>query len=652
MEEGQRTVEWMCETEPDRVARVFDALDLSREGLKSAGDTWASGDREEACRVLLAYYVARSEESRYRMAPVSPGAGIDDTAEAILRDEYTFQNVTGTPPRGPDGTLDWTCRGPEDDQEWAFFLNRHGHISTLLSAYVQTGNRRYAEGIDAHLREWVTKNAYPAQQTRDPRWRGLETMARITVWAQVFYGLAHDEVLSPAARLLILSSIPDHAHYTQNFHAAGGNWLAMQMTALASAGFAWPEYAEAEPWIQYAQDTLFPQLSRQVYPDGVQKELASHYHGATLNPFQRFADLFAEEGRALPADWPACLELMWNYWADSLRPDGHGVLNNDSNLDFNRPRLLAVSDRYGRPDWAYIASNGEQGTRPDGPPSRLMPWAGQLISRSGFEADAHWSFFDAGPWGIGHQHQDKLHLSVAAFGMDFLVDAGRLYYKRDEWRTFICGTRAHNTLLIDGCVQQPDVMEAANPLPQDTYAITDTFDFARASFTAGYEDLEGQVIHTRAVFYVRGRYWIVVDRVTTDTPRTVEALWHFHPDCDVSLDGAAAVGTRQGKTVTVFPVGDVDWSATLVKGQTDPTIQGWYSPEYNIKTAAGCVTATAGIPGTTTFAWVIVPAAGAAPGMVATICDPTSTDVTIQVEMNGESHRALIPLTGGTPALQ
>ena len=51
--------------------------------------------------------------------------------------------------------------------------------------------------------------------------------------------------------------------------------------------------------------------------------------------------------------------------------------------------------------------------------------AGQLVSRSGWDRQAQWSWFDVGPFGSsGHGHRDKLHLSVRIGSVHLLVDAG------------------------------------------------------------------------------------------------------------------------------------------------------------------------------------------------------------------------------------
>jgi hypothetical protein len=643
------TVEWVCETLAPRVEKLFDALNLGGQGMEKVKTAYGEGNLVSACKALLAYYREKARSSARAIKPVAPGTGTDPAAERILADTFTFQDVTGTVPRQADGSLDWTYRGPNDDAEWAYFLNRHGHLHTLLGAYQKTGNPGYVQRINDHIHEWVRVNPYPGEQTGDPRWRGLETKSRISIWAHLFYALAEDDALEPATRILMLSSIPDHAHYTQNFHSKGGNWLAMQMCALADGALQWPEFKDAESWLDYATATLMPEMERQIYPDGPQKELASHYHGASLFSFQQYADLLEKAGRSVPDVWYSGLETMWNYWAYSMRPDGHGVLNNDSNLDFNRPRLLSAAPRYKRPDWAYIASNGQEGELPSGLPSIMFPWAGQFIMRSGWDADAHWGMFDVGAWGIGHQHNDKLHLSVAAFGRDILVDAGRLYYKGDKWRRFIKSTSAHNTLLIDGCVQNDDVKEFTEPLSDDTYQLAKTFDFARGAFTAGYHEADGHAAHTRTVVYVRGKYWVVIDHVATDRPRDVQALWHFHPECTVAIDGSDVASTDADKgNIRVISVGRSDWEIELIKGQEEPFIQGWYSREYNHKVAATCAVFKTRISSDATFVWVLQPGRGAVSQIHAEVLSSGNTDVTLKM---GDTTLS-IPIYSGKPTVQ
>jgi hypothetical protein len=330
-----------------------------------------------------------------------------------------------------------------------------------------------------------------------------------------------------------------------------------------------------------------------------------------------------------------------------MRPSGYGLLNNDSNLDHTAPRVRANAGRFERPDWAYIATNGEQGERPKGLLSAAFPWAHQLVMRSGWDRDAQWAFFDMGPLGIGHWHYDKLHFSVSAFGRDILVDSGRYIYKGGPWRSYFVGSKSHNVILLDGCEQRDETREVSAPM-ESNYTITPDFDYARGTFKGPYEGLKGQATHTRAVLYVRGGYWVIVDRIDTDRPRDVAALWHFHPHCAVALQGSSAVSTDPDKgNVRVTPLSDLAWQVQLLRGREDPEIQGWWSREYNHKTPGTCTLYAVRIEDSAVFAWLIVPARGNVPEAEAQMEKVDDDIITVRVKVPGmEPAKYSIPVAG------
>lgn len=236
--------------------------------------------------------------------------------------------------------------------------------------------------------------------------------------------------------------------------------------------------------------------------------------------------------------------------------------------------------------------------------------AGQMIMRNGWDADAQWAYFDIGPMGIYyHIHNDKLHLSVAAFGRDLLVDSGRYSYVRNKFWDYFRGSASHNVILVDGNGQRSDARESLRPLIGN-FAIEPEFDFARSTFDRGYTKLKGKATHTRAVLYLRGKYWIVVDQITTDRPRLIEPLWHFHPDCTVEVedDSVASIDPNVGN-LRIIPCSNLGWAVNLVQGQKDP-VQGWWSGHYNQKTPSPTAIYSTEIEQSIAFAWVLLPAQG------------------------------------------
>jgi hypothetical protein len=499
--------------------------------------------------------------------------------------------------------------------------------------------------MDLFLRDFIIASMpYPGKKGWESIWRGLEVAARAKVWSAIFYGMLHSEHLSPATRLLVLSSLPDHAHYNRNFHG-GNNWLTMEISALSTVATNFPEYRDSEEWMAYSIKAMTESMKDQVYADGVQTELTSHYHNVSLHNFRLFKEICDRAGQDLPDYFNQTIEDMYSYIAHVVRPDGNRILNNDGDRGSDRVLILIGAEEYNHPEWEYIATNGTSGTKPTDGPSYVYPWAGHLVSRSGFDADAHWSFFDMGPWGSGHQHNDKLHISISAYGRDLLVDAGRFAYTGEvarKFRPYARGSDGHNVILIDGKGQNPGPTHAKEPLGKGTYKITDDFDYASNSFDS-FRDVEGGANHIRSVFYVRGEFWVVVDRIITNRPRKIAAMWHWHPSCRVEQDGSIVKTKNKKGNLAVMPVSDQEFSIEFIKGQEEPEIQGWYSSEYNIFEPNMTSFYRTEISGNTTFVWLLLPSAKKMPKLDAGIISEDDGGVMVEVKSKNQSWQLTVP---------
>ena len=451
----------------------------------------------------------------------------------------------------------------------------------------------------------------------------------------------------------MLSSLPDHAHYNRNFHS-GNNWLTMEISALATVATNFPEYKKSESWLEYAMGAMIGSMKEQVYSDGVQTELTSHYHNVSLFNFELFKNICEQAGEDLPPFFRRTIEEMYSYIAHAVRPDGYRVLNNDGDRGSDRKHILRAAELYDKEDWVFIATNGQSGERPEDGPSYFYPWAGQLISRSGFDTDAHWSFFDIGPWGSGHQHNDKLHLSISAYGRDLLVDAGRFAYTgetAEKFRPYARSTAGHNLVLIDGKGQAAGPTHATMPLSSHHCKIDENFDFASGAFT-NFVDLEGVAAHHRSLFYARGEFWVVVDRIATDRSRKIESLWHWHPSCSVVRSGRSIKTENERGNLLLLPISAQDFDIELIKGQEEPVIQGWYSREYNIYEPNIASQFSTEIDQTSTLVWLLVPFENSIPDVTGKITEQNDFEVQVKVKMNGQVWDINIPceITGNAKA--
>lgn len=639
------SVEDLCASHPEIVKKMFDQFNLEYEGLEDVKSAFNNGQLVDACNRLLAYYRDGNMADELRREQPAVTGMTQAEADTILNDVFVVQNVRGKVPWREDGHRDWYYKGPNNDREWAWLSNRHSQINNVLTTYFETGNPKYAEYIDLFLRDFILASLpYPAVKGSESIWRGLEVAARAKVWSRIFYSMLNSEYLSPATQLLILSSLPDHAHYNRNFHG-GNNWLTMEISALATVATNFPEYKKSTEWLAYSIETMIESMKGQVYADGVQTELTSHYHNVSLANFELFKDICDNADQELPEFFNRTIEDMYSYIAHAVRPNGFRILNNDGDLGSDRDRILKGAKIYNKPDWEYIVTNGKSGTKPSDGPSYFYPWAGQLISRSGYEANAHWSFFDIGPWGSGHQHNDRLHISIFAFGRYLLVDAGRFAYTGEvarKFRHYARGSAGHNLLLIDGNGQGPGPRVAKEPLGDSYFKITDEFDYATNSFDS-FIDVDGEAQHTRSVFYVRGEFWVVVDRIKTSNPRKIETIWHWHPECTVEKDGQIVKTSNKRGNLAVVPVGKEKFDINFIKGQEKPDIQGWYSREYNIFEPNIASFYSTDISGNTTLVWLLLPSEKKMPKMGAEILSENDDGVVVEVKLKKNIWQLTIP---------
>lgn len=651
------SIDELCRQNPSAVVVFFDQINLDYSGLGNVKQAVSQKNWPKACTALLDYYQTNSSNAQLRTCSPQPNEAALNEANAALQSVFTFQGITDTLRSNAAQHLNWYHKGPNNDIEWAYFLNRMGYFNSLLAAYCQTGNPVYAQAFNRLLLDWITGNPASKSQLGVPPWRVLEVGLRlIGPLPTAFYGFQKASAFTPVARLLMLMSIQKQAAYVRNFHTSHHNHGVTELNGLTRAALCFPEFKQADEWARHAQEKMGEEFAFQSYPDGTMKELSSSYHWVVVREFMAYVNLHKTYGKTLPPAFGRVVEKMYNYLAYSARPDGYGLLNNDADLLNNYEILRPLLQTFPRSDWQYLLTSGREGKRPALQPSMMFPWAGHFIMRNGWgeaKSNDHFAYFDVGPWGTSHQHNDKLHLSVYANGREILCDAGRMYYKQDQWRQFFNRSASHNVVTLDGKGQNNDTPEVSKPLPDSSYRIQPDMDFSMGTYEGGFDDIHPAVpstmqslqpsaekgTHTRAVIYLKNRYWIVVDWVQSDKPRTLTAYWHFNPVCSVVADGQSVLTNDPGKgNLCIVPVSSESWAVKLVKGQETPYVQGWYSERYNQRLAAYCAEYSTQMVGPSTlFAWILYPStAEKLPKVAARLLSAPAGTIRLDVQIPGE----------------
>ncbi len=652
---------------PERLRSLFLELDLEKDELKTVRDLLSQGDTIEGASELVSYFRNMDREWVVTtMDPVSHEAA-NETTKLLMDDSVNIHNVRAKIPIEND-SWEWSYTGPIKDDEFGYSLNGQRYLTSLLISWRASKNEAYIQKFDQVIKDWVINHPLPVpgdsiyvvldptkridwRDIGEVEWRTLEAGQRLgATWPQMFYALNDKQAFSDAGILLMLSSIADQAKYLRQYHKSGHNWTTMEMNGLALAGLSFPEFKVSDDWADYALKTMTTEINRQVYPDGLQTELSTKTQWVALQRFESLASNFQKAGRKISDEYLQRIEEMYNYLAYCMRPDGYQPINSDADRENLRERVLIAAEKLNRPDWEWVATNGESGREPNQRPSITFPWAGIHITRSGWDENAHWSFFDFGAYGTGHQHRDKLHLSISAYGKDLLVDGGRFthedYFSFDPkiWRGYFRSSFSHNVLLVNGKGQNAGPKVASAPLINGlNYLHGENYDYAYGTFKEGFEGDEVDITHSRSVLYIHDLCWVVMDLVETSQPINIEALWHFAPELPVNIKDFEAVSSLEsGPNLRVVPVSDLTWKTNIIKAQEEPYKQGWYSETYGKKEPNATVTYSTDLKQSESFIWVLVPSDGLPPE-IQTDFSKTDGVYIMNIEMADQSIKVQFP---------
>ena len=176
--------------------------------------------------------------------------------------------------------------------------------------------------------------------------------------------------------------------------------------------------------------------------------------------------------------------------------------------------------------------------------NRFMPAAGNAIFRSGWQSDDRWLLL-MGENGAArktlHDHVDGTSLMMSAYGDNLLIDTG--YFKPNHANNALTSSAgAHSLILING-KGAPDKGILNDWGDADAF-IENTIDGELIAWAEARQSYEQTEI-VRGVAFVRQRYFVVADRLTTTETDEREHRLRFHVNAGYDL-GHTAEHTASG----------------------------------------------------------------------------------------------------------
>ncbi|QOV34974.1 alginate lyase family protein [Streptomyces ferrugineus] len=511
--------------------------------------------------------------------------------------------------------------------------SRHQYLTVLAAAYAVTGNERYAERVAEHLRSWWAANP----PLRGVHWiSGIELGIRLLSWVWIrrlldgwpgAAGLFED---NPVAHNQIWHHQRWLAAFPSRGSSANNHVIAEAAGQLAAAcAFGW--FPSSARWRADALRSLERHLRGNTFRSGLNRELATEYHGLVLE--LGLAAVAEADAAGVPV--PASVRLVLLRMTDALaavvdsrlRPprqgdadDGHGLVVDGAGAD-RWGSLLATGDAvFGRLAWwpevtgtdartpllaALIKPVELSVTRPESRPAHFAD-AGLTILRGPGEI---WCRCDGGPHGFlsiaAHAHADALSVEVRHDGVDVLADPGTYcYHGQPEWRRYFRSTLGHNTLQLDG----DDQSVSGGPFLWTRHARSRVLVADTSRWCAEHDGYRPWVHRRRVELTAASRELRVVDEVRgRHSPRrAVRLAFHLGPAITADLTGhrARLTWTRDGedRSAVLDLPGELSWRAH--RGETEPPL-GWYSAGFGRKEPATTLVGTGFTDGAEGFVTVL-----------------------------------------------
>ena len=564
---------------------LFDALDYSLPETQPILEALNKGDSTAARHAFAECVRASIKPEIYFSIPgkvIKPE--LTDTlkrdAERALRHEMVS---CGTPMKF-EGKVDWYANPTYNQyREWPWQLSRHPELVYLANAYRATGEERYAEGCAELFDSWVKQAVcpgYDAPQTASVCWRTIECGIRMGLtWPDIIHSCVNSAAFNDDILIDWCKSVYEHSERVLARFTVG-NWLIHELNGLAQSGLIYPFFKDSKSWIETAFRKLSEELEKQIYPDGFQFELTTGYQGVVVRHYMAVMEVATAYNYPVPKNFYDMIEKMLNVYV-VLRLSSNRVPNINDGGHASPKSQLAPYARYFPENelFRWIMTDGKEGKKPDFN-SVLLPYAGMVLFREGWSTDDVSAFFDAGPFGEAHQHEDKLNLIICANGRNLLAEANTYAYDTSDMRKYVVSTRGHNTVRVNGMDQnrlkgykwQHELLSVKADV---TFDVTDELEVARGYYDEGYgPEKQDLARHERGVIFVKkpkvGRpFFIVVDRLTSETENAYESIWHFDvPEITLTANGIKSAD------ITAFMCGDVG-AMSIVRGSEYPEVQGF-----------------------------------------------------------------------------
>jgi hypothetical protein len=469
------------------------------------------------------------------------------------------------------------------------------HVTLLLAWLQQHPDAPDAipvkEFAGTEIMQWLADNPF----LRGPHYlSAMECGLRLPLF---FYALKSLDNLTSGDTETILNAVFLHAWWIEknlSLFSSLGNHTVCEALGLVYAGGMHRQTESGQRWLKTGINLLEQELPHQILADGGPAEQSFGYHRFVLDIYCLAISFLEINDLRNCDDFKERLLLGEEFFASFRDLSGH---------------FPALGDY----DDGYAIAPGLS-------PQRLIPIeqrsACQTFETSGYtiirgSGDTLLTF-DHGPLGMAplynHGHADALSVTLSVGGIPFLVDSGTYRYNGVPlYRRYFKGTRAHNTVTVDGVDQARQLTGFVwgNPCAGRLEQIVEMeWGLLIEASHDGYDRLENPVRHIRSILNGQDGSCQITDYFRGSGSHSFELNYHFHPEVTLTEKDGGWMAERNGNRIRIeLEKGRFH----LHQGEENPPL-GWYSQAYNLKVPSPVLQVVRnGAPTEVTFVTKITP---------------------------------------------
>ena len=555
---------------PDEILTTLDLERPELAGVKAAAE---EGDALKALGALRAHYRARF--------PLAEPSGKINEANRRVADDVANRIFQWGPYEsaqyGEDMRWDWDPRG---DIEWVAAMYRFHWAEPLEQAYRETRDETYVKAYVDLTRDWIArhpleeheKTHYVYERWRGFAWLDIQTGIRATRLCRSFPVMVHGETFTPEFLGVFLASLYDHQVKTEQLPMnAVHNKAVFEQRGFVNIAYTFPEFKESRRWMELAMDRLSGNLVAQVTPDGVQREWSGGYHSGVLRDALEIMERMETSGIEVRETYRDRVRGMFEYIYGIATPDLGYPMFGDTARTIDLPpdraqwplygTLMQGAEVFGDPKYAARATLNLEHLPPQA--SCAFRDAGMYALRNAWGPEQIYLALHCSPPAIsGHDQPDNGTFELYAFGRWLMTDSGYYTYGHDpEGRNWHRQTRVHQTLTLDGKNATVDGKPLLWHAAPDLTAV--------AVENASYDGL----VHRRTVWFVQGRFFVVLDEAIGNAPGALDLHFQFAPG-DIEVHGAEHCARTSFEDVNVLVWQGPDAPVNVVEED------GWYAWSY------------------------------------------------------------------------